>query len=154
MLKINNLHATKCSQPIRRALSLAFISFAALALTACGNISVEDGKEAASSLLPDIQTLTEKLPPEARAVMTAYTGDLRNAVAAYQAEFGRFPASLADIASLTEARTTAVNLLADGMGDQIPFASRATVEQAADSIVTAAERQVLDQMRTQNAPNQ
>jgi hypothetical protein len=69
------------------------------------------------------------------------------------AEFGQLPASFADIASVATARTAAVNFLADAIGEQVPFASRATTEQAANSLVSAAERRILDQMRTENAAN-
>lgn len=116
-------------------------------LAACGDMASDAEK------LLDPATLTEQLPPEAQGVVTAYAGDLRGAAEAYKAEFGQLPASFADVASVAGAREAAVNLIADGLGEQVPFASRATLEQAANGIVGAAEGRILDQMRTENAAN-
>lgn len=120
-------------------------------LSACGSIAPEGDGGALALLNP--QQLAEKLPPEARAVVTSYKQDLRAAAKAHVAQFGTLPASFADIASVARARQTAVSLLADGLSEQIPFASRETVETAANGLVTATERALLDQMRTENAPN-
>lgn len=118
-------------------------------LAACGDIAADVDAEK----LLDPATLAERLPSEAQGVVTSYAGDLRGVAEAYRAEFGQLPASFADIASVAGAREAAVNLIADGLGEQVPFASRQTLEQAANGIVTAAERRVLDQMRTENAGN-
>lgn len=160
MLQINNLHATVADKPILKGLSLTLF---ALAVTACGDVSVDEVKgkaaEAAASAGVDANALlnpervAELLPPEARGVVTSYTGDLRAAATAYHAEFGRWPTNLSELTSVAGAREAAVNLIADGLGEQIPFASRATVEQAANSVVTAAETRILSQLRTDNAAN-
>ena len=127
-----------------------WLGIASVALLAgCGDIAPDVDTEK----LLDPATLAERLPPEAQGVVTSYAGDLRGAAEAYRAEFGQLPASFADIASVAGAREAAVNLIADGLGEQVPFASRQTLEQAANGIVTAAERRVLDQMRTENAGN-
>jgi hypothetical protein len=153
MLQITNLHpAIGNKRPFIRHLAAA--ALASVLLGACDGAATKagDAAEEASGLL-DPATLAQKLPPEARAFITAYERDLRTAAVAHVAEFGQLPASFADIASVATARTAAVTLLADGLGEQVPFASRATIEKAADGIVTATERRILAQMRTDNAPN-
>jgi hypothetical protein len=125
---------------------LLAVASAAL-LGACGDMVPDTEK------LLDPATLAEQLPPEAQGVVTSYAGDLRGAAEAYKAEFGQLPASFAEVPSLADARAAAVNLIADGLGEQVPFASRETLEQAANGIVTAAEGRILDQMRTENAGN-
>ena len=130
---------------IRRAFIIpACLSLAVL--TACG-----DAGSAGESGLLDTATLVEQLPPEVRGAVTSYERDLLRAAASYKAEFGRFPVSFADIPSVAGAREVAVNVLADGIGEQIPFSSRETAEKAADAIVGAAERRVLDRMKAQDA---
>lgn len=153
MLLIHNLHATVGDKAILKR-RLAAVALAAALLGACDGAVTKagDAAEKAGALL-DPATLAQKLPPEARAVVTSYERDLRGAAAAYKANFGQWPASFADVASVAAMREAAVNLLADGLGEQIPFASRTTIEQAAGGIVTAAERRLLDQMRTDNAAN-
>lgn len=122
-------------------------TIAAALLGACGEMAADTEK------LLDPATLAEQLPPEAQGVVTSYAADLRGAAEAYKAEFGQLPTSFADVASVAGARETAVNLIADGIGEQVPFASRETLEQAANGIVTTAERRILEQMRTENGSN-
>lgn len=115
-------------------------------LSACGDAgSANDGG------LLDTATLVEQLPSEVRGSVTSYERDLLNAAASYKAEFGHWPVSFADVASVAGAREVAVNVLADGIGEQVPFSSRETAEKAADAIVGAAERRVLDRMKAQDA---
>lgn len=117
-------------------------------LAACGDAgSADDGG------LLDTATLVEQLPPEVRGAVTSYERDLLNAAASYKAEFGRFPVSFADVASVAGARDLAVNVLADGIGEQVPFSSRATAENAANAIIGAAERRILDRVKAQDAQN-
>ena len=117
-------------------------------LAACG-----DAGSAGESGLLDTATLVEKLPPEVRGAVTSYEQDLLNAAATYKAEFGRWPVSFAEVASVAGAREVAMNILADGIGEQIPLASRETSEKAADAIIGTAERRVLDRMKAQDAQN-
>lgn len=155
MPQIHSPHSTIGHTPSRKSWASAlWLTVTVPLLAACGEVAVDDAKEAAKGMLPDAKALTEQLPPEARAVVTSYKSDLRGAAAAYKAEYGQLPASFADIASVAGAREKAVNVLADAMAEQIPFASRETVEKAAKGVVSAAERQILEQMRTQDAPNQ
>jgi hypothetical protein len=153
MLKINNLHATVADKPILKR-RLAALALAAALLGGCDGVvsKAGDAAEKAGGLI-DPSALAQNLAPETRAFVTAYEQDLRKAASAHVAEFGQLPASFADIASVATARTAAVNFLADAIGGQVPFASRATTEQAANSLVSAAERRILDQMRTENAAN-
>ncbi len=158
MAQINNLHATVADKPILKGLSLAL---AALLLAGCGDFA--DTKDAARDVAGSIKNdalakintdqLAANLPPEARAVVTSYKADLKAAASAHIAQFGQLPANLADLASVAGAREVAVNMLADGLGEQIPFASRETLEKAANGLITTAETQVLAQMKVHNAPN-
>jgi hypothetical protein len=159
MLKTTNTHATASCKPILKGLSLAL---AATLLTACGDVSVgevtakvEDvkGKAADASALLDPAKLAERLPPEARAVVTSYKNDLTAAAKAHAVEFGQIPITIGSLTSVAGARETAVNAIADGLGEQVPFASRATLEQAATGFLSTVERQILETMRTQDAPN-
>ena len=118
-------------------------------LSACG-----DAGSTGDGALVDTATLVEQLPPEVRSAVTSYERDLLSAAASYKAEFGRWPVSFAEVASVAGARAVAVNLLADGIGEQIPFASRETAEKAASAVIGTAERRVLDQMKAQDAANQ
>jgi catalase (peroxidase I) len=159
MLGINNLHATVGDKLIHKGLSLAL---AASLLTACGDASVGDvkakvedvkGKAADATALLDPAALIEKLPPEAGAVVTSYKRDLQAAADAHLAQYGQLPASLADLTSLAGARETAINTIADGLAEQVPFASRETLEKAANGVVATVEKQILSRTRTQDAPN-
>ena len=141
MLKIDNLRAFR---PAVFGLVLA-----SAMLAGCGAAST-DGEEGG---LLDPQTIAAQLAPEAQAVVTSYEADLRGAVSAHVAEFGQFPTSLADLPTLADARTASVNTLAQAIGEEIPFASEATAQQAADSIVGSAEGHILEQMSANNAAN-
>ena len=117
-------------------------------LSACGDAgSADDGR------LLDAGAIAAKLPPEVRGAVTSYERDLRKAAASYKAEFGRLPLSFADVASVAGAREVAVNVMADGIGEQIPFASRETAQATANAIISGAERRILDQMKAQDAQN-
>lgn len=127
----------------------AFAACSSIALlAACG-----DAGSTGDDRLLDTATIADQLPPEVRGAVTSYERDLLNAAASYKAEFGRWPVSFADVASVAGARAVAVNVLADGIGEQIPFASRETAEKAAYAIIGTAERRVLDRMRAQDGQN-
>jgi len=117
-------------------------------LAACG-----DGVSSGDGGLLDATTIAQQLPPEVRGVITSYESDLLAAASSYKAEFGQFPTSFAEIASVAGARIAAVNMLADGIGEQLPLASGETAQKAANAIVIAAERRILDRMKAQDAPN-
>ena len=146
-------HATVAGQSAHKGRFLPLAVFAAALLAACGDVTVDNVTAADAGRLLDPALVAQMLPPEARTIVTSYQGDLRNAAAAHLAEFGRLPASFADIASVAGARQAAVDAIADGLAGQVPFASRATLEQAAGGLVATAERQVLDRMKMQNASN-
>lgn len=147
-----NGDANVADEPIRTS-RLLLSAFAAALLSACGDVPADKLKNVDPSGMLTPERVAQLLPPEARGVVTSYSRDLRGAAEAYKAEFGQLPASFADVASVAGARATAVNVIADGLGEQVPFASRATLETAANGVVSAAERQILDRMRAQNAPN-
>jgi hypothetical protein len=154
MPQIHNLHATVADTPPKKGRLLLAV-FAAGLLTACGDVSVDQVKDKAAEAkqLIDPAALTEKLPPEARGVITSYKNDLKAAASAHLAEYGQLPANLADLTSVAGARETAVNVLADNIGEQVPFASRETLEKAASGVIATAERQILDQISVPNAQN-
>jgi|GEM_PF-1540148 len=153
MLQINDLHANVGDKATRNRGSFLLVMFGAALLAGCGDLGFDSGAAEKAGKLLTVERVAAHLPPEARAVVTSYEGDLRSAVSAYQAEFGRLPDSLADLGSLAGAREAAVTIIADGIGEQIPFASRETINNAANGVVSAAERQILEQMSAQNAPN-
>jgi hypothetical protein len=131
-----------------RRLHLVHVILGAALLSACGDAgSTDDGR------LLDVATIAVQLPPEVRTAVTSYESDLRAAATSYQVEFGQLPVSFADVASVAGARSVAVNVLADGIGEQIPFASRETAEKTANAIISAAERRILEQMKAQDAAN-
>jgi len=152
MLQIDNLHATVADKPILKGL-LPCIA-AALLVAGCSGSEPQDG-EAKSGGLGGISVgqVASLLPPAARDVAQSYERDVRAELAAYKAEFGHFPASLTEIPSAAALRATAVSVIADGLGEQVPFASRETVEKAANAFVGAAEQRILNQMKAQDAPN-
>jgi hypothetical protein len=153
MLQINNLHATVGDKPIRKG-RLAAVILAASLLGACDGAVTKagDAAEKAEALL-DPAKLTEQLPPEVKVGLASYERDLRGAASAYVAQYGQLPANIGDIASVAGARETAVNLIADGLSEQVPFASRETLEKSANGIVAVAERQILERLKAPNAPN-
>lgn len=124
------------------------IFFSVALLSACG-----DAGSSGDGGLLDTAAIAEQLPPEVRGAVTSYERDLLGAAASYKAEFGRLPVSFADVASVAGAREAAVNVLADGIGEQIPFSSRETAEKTANAIIGAAERRILGQMKAQDAQN-
>jgi hypothetical protein len=154
MPQIHNLHAPVADTPPKKGRLLLAALTAAL-LTSCGDASVEQVKDKAAEAkqLIDPAALTEKLPPEARGVIKSYKNDLKAAASAHLAEYGQLPANLADLTSVAGARETAVNVLADNIGEQVPFASRETLEKAASGVIATAERQILDQISVPNAQN-
>jgi hypothetical protein len=137
-----------------RTSPLILAVLATFTLTACGDVSVDNVKNADVKQLLDPAKLAERLPPEARAVVTSYKNDLTAAAKAHVVEFGNIPVTVGSLTSVAGARETAVNAIADGLGEQVPFASRETLEQAATGFLSTVERQILETMRTQNAANQ
>jgi hypothetical protein len=150
----HNLHATVADKPILKG-RLLLVALAAALLTSCGDGSVDQVKDKAAQAkqMLDPAALTEKLPPEARGIVTSYKNDLKAAASAYVSQYGQLPANLSDLTTVAGARETAVNLLADNIGEQVPFASRETLEKAASGVIATAERQILEQISVPNAKN-
>ena len=123
----------------------------AVMLVSCG--SPREGESGAGGQLLDAGQVAALLSPEAKVAVQSYEADVRGDIAAYKAQYGRLPQNLTEIPSAAVVRETAVNLVADGLAEQVPFASRATLEKAATAFVTSAERQVLVRMKAQDAPN-
>lgn len=132
-----------------RPIAKTAVVFAVALLAGCGD--ADSGGDGGGLL--DTSTIAQALPPEVRSVITSYEQDLLGAAASYKAEFGYLPKSFADVASVAGAREAAVNVLADGIGEQLPFASRETAQKAANTMITAAEQKILDRMKAQDAGN-
>jgi len=129
-----------------------FAATAALLLVSCG--SPESGqKDGGGFGAISVGQVASLLPPEAKAVAQSYESDVRAEIAVYKGQFGHLPASLTEIPSAAALRATAVSVIANGLGEQVPFASRETVEKAANAFVGAAEQRILNQMKAQDAPN-
>lgn len=132
-----------------RSMAKTSVVFAAALVAGCGNANSAGD----SNGLLDASTIAQTLPPQVRSVITSYEQDLLGAAASYKAEFGHLPKSFAEVASVAGAREAAVNVLADGIGEQLPFASRETAQKAANTMITAAEQKILDKMKAQDAAN-
>ena len=135
----------------RGIMTLALVS--ALALTACGDSSAPDGKDAASGALAalDDSKIAALLSEEARAALDILGQGARTEIAAYQVQYGKLPENLSDLASLQTARAAAVTAITDAMAEQVPFVRRETLEQMAGQFVDRAQQRVLDQLKAENA---
>jgi hypothetical protein len=102
--------------------------------------------------LLDPSRIASLLSPEAKAAVESYKNDVSGGIAAYKAQYGHLPQSLTEIPETAAVRETAVNLVADGLAEQVPFASRETLQKAATAFVAAGERQILDRLKAQDAP--
>jgi hypothetical protein len=135
-----------------RSRNVLLAAIAAVLLAGCGSSGENEGG-AASDLL-DPSRIAALLSPEAKAAVESYKKDVSGRIAAYKAQYGRLPQSLIEIPQAAAVRETAVNLVTDGLAEQVPFASRETLKKAATAFVATAERQILDRTKAQDAPNQ
>ena len=135
----------------RGIVTLAVVS--ALALTACGDSSAPDGKDAASGALAalDDSKIAAMLSEEAKAALDILGQGARTEIAAYQAQYGKLPENLSDVASLQAARAAAVTAITDALAEQVPFVRRETLEQMAGQFVDRAQQRVLEQLRAETA---
>ena len=131
----------------RGIVTLALAS--ALALTACGDSAVPAGGEAASGALAglDDSKIAALLSEEAKAALDILGQGARTEIAAYQAQYGKLPENLSDLASLQTARAAAVTAITDAMAEQVPFVRRETLEQMAGQFVDRAQQRVLEQLK-------
>jgi len=130
-----------------------FAVAAALGLTACGEATKPGEGEATSAAgkLLDDGKIAAMLSTEAKAALDILGQGARTEIAAYQAQFGKLPDNLSDIASLQTARTAAVATITDALAEQVPFVRRETLEQMAGQFVDRAQQRVLDQIRAAEA---
>lgn len=133
-----------------RSTNFLFAALAAVLLAGCGSAGEGEGGAAAQLLEPS--RIASLLSPEAKAAVESYKNDVSGGLAAYKAQYGHLPQSLTEIPEAAAVRETAVNLVADGLAEQVPFASRETLEKAATAFVAAGERQILDRLKAQDAP--
>ncbi len=131
----------------RGIVTLALVS--ALSLSACGESAVPAGGEAASGALAalDDSKIAGMLSAEAKAALDILGQGARTEIAAYQAQYGKLPENLSDLASLQTARAAAVAAITDAMAEQVPFVRRETLEQMAGQFVDRAQQRVLDQLK-------
>lgn len=136
----------------RGLLTLALAS--ALSLTACGEGPAGGDGEAAASVLKslDESKIAGLLSAEAQAALDILGQGARTELAAYQAQYGKLPDNLSELASLQTARAAAVTAITDSLAEQVPFVSRSTLEQMAGQFVDRTQQRVLDQMKA-DAPN-
>ena len=132
---------------------VTFALVSALSLAACGESSVPAGGEAATGALAalDDTRIGELLSTEARAALDILGQGARTEIAAYQAQYGKLPENLSDLASLQTARTAAVAAITDALAEQVPFVRRETLEQMAGQFVDRAQMRVLDQLKAEAA---
>ncbi|MCZ8325723.1 MAG: hypothetical protein O9283_10720 [Sphingomonadaceae bacterium] len=135
----------------RGIVTLVLVS--ALSLTACGESAVPAGGEAASGALAalDDSKIAGLLSTEAKAALDILGQGARTEIAAYQAQYGKLPENLSDLASLQTARTAAVAAITDALAEQVPFVRRETLEQMAGQFVDRAQMRVLDQLKAEAA---
>ena len=135
----------------RGIVTLVLVS--ALSLAACGESTVPAGGEAASGALAalDDSKIAGLLSEEARAALDILGQGARTEIAAYQAQYGKLPENLSDLASLQTARTAAVAAITDALAEQVPFVRRETLEQMAGQFVDRAQMRVLDQLKAEAA---
>jgi hypothetical protein len=135
----------------RGIVTLALVS--ALALTACGDSSAPDGKDAAAGALAalDDSKIAGLLSEEAKAALDILGQGARTEIAAYQAQYGKLPENLSDVASLQTARAAAVTAITDALAEQVPFVRRETLEQMAGQFVDRAQQRVLEQLKAETA---
>ena len=140
----------------------ASLLLAALALTGCGDSTApaEGGglKDAAKGALGeamqivDESQVAELLSAEAKFALGAFEQDLRGEIAAYQAQFGRLPTSLAELKSMAAPQELAVAAITDALAEQLPYVRRETLEQIATRFVTATQERIFAQITAGEAP--
>ncbi len=132
--------------------SMAVIAAAALSLAACGDSAGPAGGEAGSSALKalDDSRIASLLSTEARAALDILGQGARTELAAYQAQYGKLPDNLSDLASLQAGRTAAIAAITDALAEQVPFVRRETLEQMAARFVDRAQQRLLDQAKAQS----
>lgn len=142
--------------------SLFLAPLAALMLAGCGDStgSTEGGalKDAAKGALGeamqivDESQVAELLSAEAKFALGAFEQDLRGEIAAYQAQFGRLPTSLAELKSMAAPQELAVATITDALAEQLPYVRRETLEQIATRFVTATQERIFAQITAGEAP--
>lgn len=134
---------------------LHLLAASMLTLTACGESPVSPEGQAAASALKglDESKIAALLSTEAKAALDILGQGARTELAAYQAEYGKLPANLSELASLQAARAVAVTAVADGLSEQLPFVSRGTLEQVAGQFVDRGQQRLFEQLKAEAAAN-
>lgn len=137
----------------RGIVALALAS--ALSLSACGESPVAlDGNAAASALKAlDDSKIAGLLSTEAKAALDILGQGVRTELAAYQAQYGKLPDNLSDLASLQTARAAAVTAITDVLAEQLPFVSRSTLEQMAGQFVDRGQQRLFEQLKAAASAN-
>lgn len=131
--------------------SFLFAAVAAMALSACGDSGNpgEGGAVGEALQVIDESRVADLLSAEGKAALGIVEQGVRTEIAAYKAQYGQLPASYADLASLETARAAAVAVIADGLGEQLPFVRRETLEQVSAQFVGRAQQRIFEQIKGQ-----
>lgn len=137
---------------MRRAIAALALA-SVLSLSACGESPVAvDGETAAGALKAlDDNKIAGLLSTEAKAALDILAQGARAELAAYQAQYGKLPDNLSELASLQTARTAAVTAITDALAEQLPFVSRSTLEQMAGQFVDRAQLRLFEQLKAEAA---
>ncbi|HMT48460.1 MAG: hypothetical protein RL702_70 [Pseudomonadota bacterium] len=131
---------------------LAALAGAAL-LGGCGDSAAPSAEKALAGPLQalDDTKVRELLSEEAQAALNILEQGARAELAAYKAEYGKLPATYAELASVDGARTVAVAAITDALVEQVPFLRRETLEQVAGQFVDRAQQRLLEQLKAQES---
>lgn len=137
---------------MRRAIMTLALA-AMLPLAACGESPVAlEGDAAAGALAAlDDSKIAGLLSTEAKATLDILGQGVRTELAAYQAQYGKLPDNLSELASLQTARAAAVTAITDVLAEQVPFVRRETLEQMAGQFVDRAQLRVFEQLKAEAA---
>lgn len=129
---------------------IAALAGAAL-LTGCGDNAEPSAEQALSGPLAslDDSKVRALLSEEAQAALSILEQGAQAELAAYKAEYGRLPATYAELASVEGARSVAVAAITDALAEQVPFVRRETLEQVAGGFVDRAQQRLFEQLKAQ-----
>lgn len=127
----------------------------AMLLTGCGDRSAPSAEQALAGPLQalDDSKVRSLLSEEAQAALNILEQGARAEMAAYKAEYGKLPATYAELASVDGARTVAVAAITDALAEQVPFVRRETLGQVAGQFVDRAQQRLFEQLKAEQAAN-
>lgn len=136
---------------MRRAIAALALA-AVLPLAACGDVAVPGQDKAAEALAGlDDSKIAGLLSAEAKAALAILGQGAKTELAAYQAQYGKLPDTVSELASLQTARAAAVTAITDALAEQVPFVRRETLEQVAGQFVDRAQLRLFEQLKAEAA---